>query len=280
MQKMSNAVSLPSNMKERYLAIVLLDIIGSTSYVQRYGAKKAALLFQYHDKLTRSLIYKNNGREIDRSDGFLCSFDTVADAVSFGVDYQSELPKKTKLQCRIGIHWGTIIEVKQHEYYVTANAKKFELEGINKNIAARIMSICLPKQVLLSEQAMRQYKNRPAKRMKKGIFYACVGLYKFKGVKEAYKIYAIGTETNSLQPPKSSSKVKRLGGPKYIRKKARNKNILEWILTIYKISAWIAIIGWTYFLISILLNPKQRWIFGLPQNLPVVDEFIKYISGG
>ena len=277
---MSKEISLPSNMKEKYLAIVLLDIVGSTAYVQRYGAKKAALLFQYHDKLTRSLIYKNQGREIDRSDGFLCSFETVADAVSFGIDYQKELPKKTNLECRIGIHWGPIIEVKQHDYYVTANAKKIELEGINKNIAARIMSICTPKQVLLSQQAMIEYKKRPARRINKGIFYACVGLYKFKGVKKPYEIYAIGRETETLQPPPSSSKVKRLGGPKYIKKKARNKNILEWIVTLYKFSAWIAIIGWTYFLISILLNPKQRWIFGLPREMPVLDEFVKYILGG
>lgn len=276
---MSKEISLPSNMKERYLAIVLLDIIGSTAYVQRYGAKKAALLFQYHDKLTRSLIYKNKGREIDRSDGFLCSFDSVADAVSFGIAYQAELPKKTKLQCRIGIHWGTIIEVKQHDYYVTANAKKFELEGINKNIAARIMSICLPKQVLLSKQAIHQYQRYPARSIKKGVFYACVGLYKFKGVKNPYEIYAVGIETESLQPPQSSSKVKRLGGPKYIKKKARNKNFFEWIVFFYRLFAWIAILGWSYFLISKIFNPKQRWVFGLPKEIPILDEFIKYILG-
>ena len=214
-------------MKEKYLAIVLLDIIGSTAYVQRYGAKKAAVLFQYHDKLTRTLIYKNQGREIDRSDGFLCSFESVADAIAFGIDYQTELPKKTNLHCRIGIHWGPIIEVKQHDYYVTANAKKFELEGINKNIAARVMSICLKKQVLVTSEAMQEYKKNPAKKIKKGIFYACVGLYKFKGVSKPYEIYAVGIETESLQPPPSSDKVRRLGGPKYIRKRARNKTILE-----------------------------------------------------
>ncbi len=273
---MNKEISLPSNMREKYLAIVLLDIIGSTAYVQRYGAKKAALLFQYHDKLTRSLIYKNQGREIDRSDGFLCSFETVAHAVAFGLDYQSELPKKTNLQCRIGIHWGTIIEVKQHDYYVTANAKKFELEGINKNIAARIMSICLPKQVLLSKQAMEEYKKYPARRIKKGTFYACVGLYKFKGVKNPYEIYAIGSETESLQPPPASEKVKRLGGPKYIKKKARNRTIIEWVIYIYKWLALVTIIGWVYFLFSILMNPNQRWILGLPKRISFLDQLSNY----
>ena len=272
-------ISLPANMKEKYLAIVLLDIIGSTAYVQRYGAKKAAVLFQYHDKLTRTLIYKNQGREIDRSDGFLCSFESVADAIAFGIDYQTELPKKTNLHCRIGIHWGPIIEVKQHDYYVTANAKKFELEGINKNIAARVMSICLKKQVLVTSEAMQEYKKNPAKKIKKGIFYACVGLYKFKGVSKPYEIYAVGIETESLQPPPSSDKVRRLGGPKYIRKRARNKTILEWCITIYKIVAWIAILGWSYFLLSIALNPKQRWILNLPEKIPLLDQFVNFILG-
>ena len=63
-------------LKERNLAIVLLDIIGSTAFVQKVGAKKAAVWLQYHDRLARSLIYKYNGREIDRSDGFLLSFET------------------------------------------------------------------------------------------------------------------------------------------------------------------------------------------------------------
>ena len=44
-------------------------------------------------------------------------------------------------------------------------------------------------------------------------------------------------------------------------------------------SIYIAIIGWTYFLISILLNPKQRWIFGLPKELPIIDQFVNYILG-
>lgn len=276
---MSDNTQLPSNMRQKHLAIVLLDIIGSTAYVQRYGAKKAALLFQYHDKLTRSLIYKNQGREIDRSDGFLCSFETVSHAIAFGVAYQTEIPKKTKLSCRIGIHWGSIIEVKQHDYYVTANAKKFELEGINKNIAARIMSICLPKQVLLSKQAIDEYKRYPAKKIKKGTLYACVGLYKFKGVKKPYQIYAVGVENEALQPPPSSEKVLRLGGPKYIKKRARNRNILDWISYIWKFITVFTFLGWVLFLFKILINPHQRWIVGLPESIPLLDQFIKYILG-
>ena len=43
-------------LRERQLAIVLLDLIGSTAFVQRVGAMKAAKWLQYHDRLTRSLL--------------------------------------------------------------------------------------------------------------------------------------------------------------------------------------------------------------------------------
>ena len=61
------------DLKERQLAIVLLDLIGSTAFVERVGAKDAAIWLQYHDRLARSLLYKFDGREIDRSDGFMLS---------------------------------------------------------------------------------------------------------------------------------------------------------------------------------------------------------------
>ena len=132
-------------LKETKLAIVLLDLIGSTQFVQKVGAMKAAKWLQYHDRLARSLIYKFNGREIDRSDGFLLSFERTIDAVNFGLIYQQTIPPRTKIGCRIGIHWGSIIEVKQAEIYTLGGAKSVELEGISKNIAARTMSlsVCL-----------------------------------------------------------------------------------------------------------------------------------------
>ena len=102
-------------LREKYLAIVLLDLIGSTAFVQKVGQVKAARWLQYHDRLARSLCYRHDGREIDRSDGFLLSFDSVIDAVNFALAYQDIVPAKTRLGCRIGIHWGIVVEVFQHE---------------------------------------------------------------------------------------------------------------------------------------------------------------------
>ena len=115
---------LEYKLRETELAIVLLDLIGSTAFVQKVGPVKAARWLQYHDRLARSLCYKFNGREIDRSDGFLLSFNDVMDAVNFSLVYQSTIPEKTKLGCRIGIHWGRIVEVHQHELMVGVGVKQ------------------------------------------------------------------------------------------------------------------------------------------------------------
>ena len=71
--------------------MVILDLIGSTKFVERFGAYDAARLFQYHDRRARTLMYRFGGREIDRSDGFLLSFERVIDAVNFGLYYQMKI---------------------------------------------------------------------------------------------------------------------------------------------------------------------------------------------
>lgn len=260
-------------MKERYLAIVLLDIIGSTAFVQKYGAQKAAQWFQFHDRLARSLCYKFNGREIDRSDGFLLSFDNIIDAVNFALHYQKKVPPKTRLQTRIGIHWGRVIEVQQDDVFVGAGAKRIELEGLAKNIAARTMSVCMAGQVLLTEEAMGKTRGRVNVHTPKGTRYVCVGLYRFKGVKKPQKIFAVGESIESLQPPKSSEKVKRLGGPKYIRSRARDRKLKEWVAWVFWRAGFIASVFWIYILFQIIVRPMARNMFlGLPLYMPVVDE--------
>ena len=264
-------------MKERYLAIVLLDIIGSTAFVQRAGASVAAQWFQVHDRLARSLVYKHEGREIDRSDGFLLSFDRISDAVNFALAYQRTVPKKTKLNTRIGIHWGKIIEVKQDDVFVGAGAKRVELEGLAKNIAARTMSLCGAGQVLLTKEAMNAVKARVHSKVPKGTRYVCVGMYKFKGVRNPQEIYAVGETIESLQPPKGSDKVKRLGGPKYIRKRVRDRQFWDWFWWFIWRLGFVELVIIAYVIFQLSLRPMGRTLIGLDYHMPKYDAFIESV---
>ena len=265
-------------MRERRLAIVLLDLIGSTAFVQKVGAQKAAKWLQYHDRMARNLCYKFQGREIDRSDGFLLSFDTPIDAVNFALKYQKTIPPKTHLNCRIGIHWGNIVEVVQDELFVGVGAKKVELEGIAKNIAARTMSICRAGQVLLTKEAMDVVRNRTNMHTPKRTRFACVGLYQFKGVKEPVEIYAVGETIESLQPPAGGDKVQRLGGPKKIRKRARARLIREWAWWFLVRAGTLMLFFWIYTLWPVLTSKTARSIFGLPYEMPILDTFAHYLN--
>lgn len=248
---------------ERKLAIVLLDLIGSTRFVQRVGARRAAEWLQYHDRLTRSLMFKFQGREIDRSDGFLLSFERPIDAVNFALLYQASIPAKTRLDTRIGIHWDIVVEVKQDEIFTLGGAKSVELEGLGKNIAARTMSLCQAGQVLLTEEAFQAVKNRTNHWTPPKTRYVCVGLYKFKGVSEPQVIYAVGQTIESLQPPPSSEKVKRLGGPKRVRSRARDRRLMEWVVWLNWRLSILIIIAFVMDSWECLCNPLFRDWWGL-----------------
>lgn len=250
-------------MKKRQLAIVLLDIIGSTAFVQRNDAMITAKTFQEHDKFARTLCYRFNGREIDRSDGFLLSFEHPIDAVNFALYYQRLVPARIGLQTRIGIHWGEVVEVKQEDRYVGAGAKKVELEGISKNIAARTMSVCGAGQVLLTEEVTNVIRGRTNSFTPKHTRYVCVGDYKFKGVRKPQRLYAVGETVESLKPPASSEKAKRISKKKKVvvpfSKMSGRERLLYLNVWFVKLSfAWAI-----YLLYCIGSSPLLREAFGL-----------------
>ena len=251
---------LPENMSQVTLAIVFLDIINSTKFVQKHGAKKAAAWFQVHDKLARSLVYRHNGREIDRSDGFMLSFYNLGDAIQFALKYQETIPYKVPFDSRIGIHWTNIIEIQQEDKYTSVGAKSVELEGIGKATAARCMSICQEKQVLLTKAAYLKFKSmlNAQSYISKSTRTALVGLYQFKGVKNPQEIYAIGNSIEVLQPPPSGGKVKRIGGAKKIRSRARDRKFWEWIWWFNLRGSIICFLMALYILWPAIFDPNVR----------------------
>jgi len=229
--------------EEKTLAIVLLDIIGSTKFVQIAGDLKATMLFQVHDKMVRDLIIRFSGQEIDRSDGFLIYFETIQDAVNFGLYYQMNVPDKTKLACRIGIHWSNIIIVHQDAKYVQGGAKRMELEGVGKNITARAMSLCGKGQVLLTKEAMDEFKKQGINSFTpKSTKQTFVGAYKFKGLKQYIGIYALGLDKDSLRIPDDSEKAKRMGGLNVLSMNEKDVAFYNYII---QILGWIFILSFT-----------------------------------
>jgi len=98
-----------------------------------------------------------------------------------------------------------------------------------------------------------------------------VGSYRFKGVSTPQTVYAVGVSIESLQPPKGSDKVKRLGGPKYVRSRARDRKIMEWFYWILYRLGIIAVIFWLYVLHGLWSTRLGRDLLGMPYMAWVED---------
>ena len=270
----------PKDMITANIAVVLTDIIGSTKFVQRVGAKQAAIRFSQHDRLVLSLIANHNGQWVDNSDGHLMYFNTVQDAIAFAFSYKKKLRDfGFPFRSRVGIHWDSMIILKTSEKLVRGGVKRINIEGLGKNIAARTMSLCSPEQILISQAAYLQFKKRLTyhKYIPKNALFAFVGLYKFKGVSEPERIYALGTQTSHLQPPPNSEKARKIAGPNQVKTKLRNKKITEILLWLFwRLSFLFSLLMIFYFWPFLSSEHKKRY-WNLDYELLIIFEYIDYI---
>ena len=94
--------------------LLLCDLVASTQLIERIGDSTAADLLARHDRFARDLLSNFNGREIDKSDGFLLLFDRPIEAVGFALAYQAKLRElgatfDSQMASRVGIHLGEVV---------------------------------------------------------------------------------------------------------------------------------------------------------------------------
>src|ERR1700730_17011345 len=138
--------------------LLLCDLVASTQLVQRVGDSTAADLLARHDRFARDLLSTFNGREIDKSDGFLLLFERPIEAVRFAMAYQAKLRAlgatfDSVIASRVGIHLGEVMLRANSPDDVARGAKPLEAEGLAKAIAARVMSLAGNGRILLTRTA-------------------------------------------------------------------------------------------------------------------------------
>jgi class 3 adenylate cyclase len=271
----------PENMVNAQIAIVLTDIIGSTKFVQKHGARVAAKWFGVHDRMILSLITKFNGQWVDNSDGHLMYFAAVSDAIAFSFEYKKKLRQnKFPFRSRVGIHWDEdMIITKTATHLVKGGVKSLNIEGLGKARSARCMSICGAEQILLTKSAWLKFKSRTNRNpyIPKRAMGVLVGLYQFKGVSEPEQIYAMGLIEAQLQPPPDGDKVKRLGGAKKIKTRLRNKNIKEICWWIFWRIGFIAVCMWIYVLWPLLSDEHSKTLWNIDYWFLVPFEWVDYV---
>jgi TolB-like protein len=127
-------------------------------------------------------IAVHHGRVVKRTgDGSLIEFRSVVDAVRCAIEVQNGmvernagLPPERRIEFRIGIHLGDVVEESDGD-----------LMGDGVNIAARLESIAKPGAICLSEDAYRQVKARL------DLAVSDLGPKELKNIAEPVRVYSL-----------------------------------------------------------------------------------------
>lgn len=199
----------------RVVTMLFSDIVGSTKLKQEYGDAQSMALINKHHAIVRQILGGTaTGEEVSTSgDSFFMAFSTPSDAVLCALRWQDAIrnfaqDEGVSLQDRIGIHVG--------EVYVDnakVAGKEFDLNGIQVDTAARVMSLAQGNQILLSSFAFHN-----AKQMLEGyefdgigqLSWRSYGPYDVKGVDIPVEIFEVGEAGLAcMKPPPDGEKAKR-----------------------------------------------------------------------
>ena len=185
-------------------ALLLTDIVDSTLLATTLGDAASAALGAAHDRVARDLLQVWRGREIDKTDGMLMLFDSAADAVGYALAYHHALAAfDVALQARAGLHVGAVTLRANPPEDVARGAKPVEVEGIAKPTAARVMSLAIGGQTLLTAEAHDAIGQTALRTQSHGH-------WRVKGIAEPIELFEIGDAQSPFTPPPDTPKVYRV----------------------------------------------------------------------
>jgi adenylate cyclase len=174
--------------KRKLTAILSADVEG---YSRLMGEDEDAtiLTLTAYRELISTLIQKHSGRVVDSpGDNLLAEFSSVVDAVRCAVEIQeelrvrnAELPENRKMEFRIGINLGDVVEEGERIY------------GDGVNITARVEGLAEKGGICISGTVYDSIKN------KLSVGYESMGEHTVKNIKEPVRVYRmrIGPEATA-----------------------------------------------------------------------------------
>lgn len=174
--------------KRKLTAILSADVKG---YSRLMGEDEEATVrtITAHRKVITSVIQKYRGRVVDSpGDNILAEFVSVVDAVQSAVEIQeviraknTELPEERKMEFRVGINLGDVIQEGERIY------------GDGVNIAARVEGLADPGGICISGSAYEQIENKLA------LGYDYIGEHTVKNIVKPIRVYRVPTGPETLQ---------------------------------------------------------------------------------
>ena len=237
-------------------AILVSDVVGYSRLAGADEDRILARLRALRSDLIDPIIAVHNGRVVKRTgDGAIVEFRSVVDAVRCAIEVQNGmvernagLPPERRIQFRIGIHLGDVVEESDGD-----------LMGDGVNIAARLQGIAKPGAICLSEDAYRQVKSRL------DLAVSDLGPTQLKNIAEPVRVYAL--EVGKPAQAKPVEPVK----PVMPKKRSTLARIVAGIVALIVIAA----LGAWY----LRAGQKQAVIANAPAHLSIVVLPFRNLSG-
>jgi adenylate cyclase len=176
-------------------AILAADVVGYSRLASEDEDRTLARLRALRSDLIDPTIAVHHGRVIKRTgDGALVEFRSVVDAVRCAIEVQNGMvernagvPKDRRIEFRIGIHLGDVVEESDGD-----------LMGDGVNIASRLEGVAAPGAICLSEDAYRQVKARL------DLSVSDLGNTQLKNIAEPIRVYSLQVGIAGTKAPATS----------------------------------------------------------------------------
>jgi adenylate cyclase len=163
-------------------AILVADVVGYSRLAGADEERTLARLRGLRSDLIDPATAAHHGRIVKRTgDGSIIEFRSVVDAVRCAIEVQSGmvernagLPPERRIEFRVGIHLGDVVEESDGD-----------LMGDGINVAARLEGIAKPGAICLSEDVYRQVKSR----LDLGVTE--LGPIQLKNIAEPIRVYSL-----------------------------------------------------------------------------------------
>lgn len=177
-------------------AILAADVVGYSRLTGADEDRTLARLRALRSDLIDPTISVHHGRIVKRTgDGTLVEFRSVVDAVRCAIEVQNSmvernvgLPPERRIEFRIGIHLGDIVEESDGD-----------LMGDGVNVAARLEGIAKPGAICLSEDAYRQVKARL------DLAVSDLGATQLKNIADPIRVYSLEVGITARAKPAMQS---------------------------------------------------------------------------
>ena len=181
------------SLRRRLSAVLIADMVGYSRLMSLDEEDTHRRLSDFTKAAIEPIIAEHGGRLIRvAGDGFLCEFESAAEAVFCGLDLQDRLAgpeasvqSNRRFRFRIGINTGDVI------------IENGDISGNSVNIAARLEGLAPPGQIYVTQSVRDQLRGHP------GLSFSDRGLHRVKNIAYPIRVYRaerVAEQQRSLTP--------------------------------------------------------------------------------